>query len=434
MSTDARIPANQSNFPNSIVLIAPTYSYRAHVFLSAAEKHGISTIFVSDGESDISPTIRSGFRVDFSDAEYIADSIASKLSDKNVCAIIAPDEKFVEIAATVAKILNVPHNSPESLRTSTNKFQARKVLSQSNVLVPDFWTVDLNKEIEIQVNDVEYPCVAKPTSLSASKGVIRADDQPQLIDAIERIRSILSREQVGEIQQKILIEKYIPGSEHSLEGYLTENRLETICIFDKPDPLEGPYFEETCFVTPSVLDEDVQQRICDTVFEACRAFGLRMGPIHAEVRINNSKVWILEVAARSIGGDCARLFELATDTSLEEFIVCKSAGQSIDTLKFSNSTGVAMIPVTAGGILRRIEGVVDAQSVDGILDVRIDVRSGEKITPWPEGSRYPGFIYAEARNPERVKQSLREALSNIKFVCMPEFPITLSELELEAKI
>ena len=156
-----------------------------------------------------------------------------------------------------------------------------------------------------------------------------------------------------------------------------------------------------------------------------------MGPIHAEVRVSNSEVWILEVAARSIGGDCARLFELATDSSLEEYILCKSAGHSIRSLEFSRSSGVAMIPVTTEGILRRIEGVIDAQSVEGILDVRIDVRAGEKMIPWPEGSKYPGFIYAQAESPELVEHSLRQALDQIKFVCMPEFPLTVDDSKVE---
>ncbi len=341
--------------------------------------------------------------------------------------MIAPDEKFIEIAARVARRLNLPHNRLESLQTSVNKALARTVLSNSDVLVPQFWTLELDGEIATQIKDVQYPCVAKPTSLSASRGVIRADNNSQLIKAIDRIQYLLRKEFGNDTKQRILIERYIPGSEHSLEGYLSNGRLETICIFDKPEPMEGPYFEEVYFVTPSTVDNDVQKKIQESVLKACRAYGLEMGPIHAEVRVNNSEVWILEVAARSIGGDCARLFQLATNSSLEEFVLCKSAGRSTNQLEFHQSSGVAMMPITAEGILRRVEGVIDAQSVEGVLDIRIDVRSGEKLTPLPEGGKYPGFIYVRADTPALAEQSLREAVANIEFICMPELPLIVSD-------
>lgn len=417
----------RSSSSTPVVLIAPTYSYRASVYLSAADRLDIPLIFVTDGDSEISPKSRLGIRVDFSDFESVVESINEQLKEECVGTVIAPDEKFVEIGARVANRLGLPHNRVESLRPSVDKFLARRVLSQANVPVPEYWMIELDDEIERQIQNVRFPCVAKPTNLSASRGVIRANSRSELLEAIERIRSIILFEMRSDPAVKVLIERFISGSEHSLEGFLTDGQLETICIFDKPDPLDGPYFEETCFVTPSMLDEKVQLNIHESVSEACRAYGLEMGPIHAEVRVSQSKVWILEVAARSIGGDCARLFELATNSSLEEYILRRSVGQSIKPLEFSRSCGVAMIPVAQNGILRRVEGVIDAQSVDGVLDVRIDVRAGEKMIPWPEGSKYPGFIYAQADSPVLVEHSLREALRQIRFVCMPEFPMTLKD-------
>ncbi|MDE0310283.1 MAG: ATP-grasp domain-containing protein [Acidiferrobacterales bacterium] len=357
--------------------------------------------------------------------EQVVDSIVGHLERKPICAVLAPDEKFLEVAAKVAHRLNLPHNRLESLKTSVNKVLARTLLSRSDVLVPEFWTIELDGDLAAQMSEVQYPCVAKPINLSASRGVIRADNDTQLVQAIQRIRDLLRIESGSELEQPILVERYIPGSEHSLEGYLSNGELETVCIFDKPQPLDGPYFEEIYFVTPSIVDEPVQEKIHESVLKACQAYGLQTGPVHAEVRVNNSQVWILEVAARSIGGDCARLFELATNSSLEQFILCKSAGQSTRRPQFQRACGVAMMPISAKGVLRRIEGVIDAQAVEGVLDVRIDVRAGEKLTPLPEGGKYPGFIYAEADTPALAEISLREALSNIKFVCMPELPVTV---------
>ena len=182
--------------------------------MSASDRQGIPIILVTDGDSELSPKYRSGFRVDFSATNFVVDSIVDQLEDKEICAVIAPDEKFIEIAANVAHRLNLPHNRVESIQTSVNKFLARTVLSESNVLVPQFWTVELDGEIAIQVKDIRYPCVAKPTSLSASRGVIRADNQAQLITAIERIRNLLRKEQGNDLKQKILIEQYTKHTQH----------------------------------------------------------------------------------------------------------------------------------------------------------------------------------------------------------------------------
>ena len=390
----------------------------------AAEQHDIPLLFVTDGSSEIIPLDRPGFRVDLSDPDSAVKSICDQLPDCNIRAVIAPDEKIVEIAASVSATLGFPHNPVDALRISSNKFLARKTLEASNLPVPDFRLINLNQELNEQIDSLRFPCVAKPLSLSASRGVIRADSVSELIEAISRIKAILAVEtSLVEHQKNLLVEEYIPGSEHALEGYLVDGELETICIFDKPDPLEGPYFEETYYITPSTLDGDIQRQIKHVIQESCLAYGLRMGPVHAEVRVYDGQVWILEVAARSIGGDCGRLFELATNSSLEETILCRSMGKQQETIHFNCAAGVLMIPVTEDGIVRRVEGVTEAQSIENILEVRIDVRESNKLTRWPEGGKYPGFIFAQAQTPEIVESSLRKAYSLLKFVCLPEFPV-----------
>ena len=365
-------------------------------------------------------------RVDFSNSNTVVDRIAQELEGIDVCAFLAPDEKYVEIAAGVARKFKLPHNPMSSIKTSTNKYLARSALSESDFNVPEFWLIDFTKSIAEQTRGVQFPCVVKPIDLSGSRGVIRADNPHELHNAIGRVKNIIQSEHGETESPKILIERYISGTEHALEGYLTLGELETFCIFDKPDPLEGPYFEETCLVTPSRLNADLQEKIESTVRDACAVFGLEMGPVHAEVRVRDDEVWILEVAPRSIGGDCARLFELATNSSLEEYVLCRSAGRRVNPIEFTQASGVAMIPVTEGGILRRVEGVIDAQAIESVLEVQIDVRAGQKMIPWPEGSKYPGFIYSKASSADLVERSLHSALSCINFVCMPEFPLTVN--------
>ena len=408
----------------SIALIAPVHSYRASVYLAAAAKHGISIIFVSDGFADVIPSTTEGIRVKFTDLIEAKRIICESLAAHDVQAVLAPDEKFVELAAEVSAELKLPHNSVHSLSIVSNKYLSRQSLKASGVdSVPDFKLIDLQESIDKQLSEIRYPCVAKPLNLSASRGVIRADDRNELIGALERIRKILQIEFENPNPLQAIVEEYVHGTEHALEGYLHEGNLEVISIFDKPDPLHGPYFEETYYTTPSRLPQSVQEQIRNSVLKGCNVHGLSMGPIHAEVRVSHEKVWILEIAARSIGGDCGRIFELATRSSLEEFVICRAIGQPVDTLNLENAAGVLMIPVSENGILRRVEGVTKAQSVDNICEVRLDLREGEKLVRWPEGGKYPGFIYSIADSPERAEAALRESYAQLKFVCMPDLPV-----------
>lgn len=410
----------------SVALIAPAHSYRASVFLEAAERHDIPIIFISDGDSEVVLASRAGIRVDFSDPAKAKQIVYQHLQASDVQAIIAPDEKYVAFAADISRRLGLPHNSVDALNVVSNKYLARKQLRSSKFdAIPGFELVDLNRQLPDQISGVSFPCVAKPLNLSASRGVIRANDEHELLEALQRIRRILVIE-FGETQSiHVLVEDYIEGTEHVLEGYLNSNNLEVICIFDKPDALQGPYFEETYYVTPSRLPKTVQEEIKNVVASCCNCHGLTMGPIHAEVRVSEEKVWMLEIAARSIGGDCSRLFELANQSSLEEFIVRRAVGHPVEALNLDNAAGVMMIPVTEEGILRRVEGVTEAQSVDHILEVRLDVREGERLVRWPEGGKYPGFIYSMSDSPEQTEFALRKSYSHLKFVCMPELPVVV---------
>ncbi len=342
-------------------------------------------------------------------------------------AVITPEERYVAFAAEIAALLDLPHNSADALSTVSNKYLAKLKLKQAGIAaIPDFRLINLKTKIDHQLTDIEYPCVAKPLNLSASRGVIRADDRSELTAALARIQRVLHSEFENPDPLEAIVEEYVDGTEHALEGYLSDGELEVICIFDKPDPLTGPYFEETYYVTPSRLSESVQEEIRKTVLAGIIAQDLKMGPIHAEVRVSAGKVWIMEIAARSIGGDCGRIFELATHSSLEEFVIRRAIGQPIETLSLSKAAGVMMIPVPADGVLKRVEGVTDAQAVANVLEVRLDVREGEKLTQWPEGGKYPGFIYSAAESAQQVEAALREAYSHLHFVCMPDFPVQIS--------
>ncbi len=422
---------NNSNSPLAkssriFALIAPAHSYRASVYISVANRRQIPLVFFTDGEPSVVQQDVHGVRLDFANPEKAALEIASHLRDFSVSAVFGSDDKVVEIAAKVSHKLKIPHNSLKAVQATRRKDVARDLLKYTELNVPKYIKVNCNSTDVGRLQNIRYPCVAKPLNLSASRGVIRANNSEQLLAALGRIRKILQKEFGSQALYEVLVEEYVAGSEHALEGYLSDGKLDTICLFDKPDPLEGPYFEETYYVTPSRLKEQTQRQIQETIEKACQAYGLVFGPIHAEIRVDGETIWILEVAARTIGGECARLFELVTNFGLEEYILSRATNRKFQSIEFRQAAGILMIPVPNSGIVRRIEGVTQAQGVKHILDVKLDIRAGSKLTPWPEGDKYPGFIFAKAKTPELVEKALRKSHSCLNIVTMPEFPTKIS--------
>jgi biotin carboxylase len=287
------------------------------------------------------------------------------------------------------------------------------------VRVPRFRRIAIKDDPFLAARGVAFPCVVKPLALSASRGVIRADGIDQFMAAFRRIAALLARDDVevsGDAAQYLLAEQYIAGIEVALEGLLVEGELKTLALFDKPDPLVGPFFEETIYVTPSRLPADVQAAIARTTADACAALGLREGPVHAELRVNEDGPWIIEVAARSIGGLCSRTLRFGTGMTLEEIILRQALRLPIASLeREGKAAGVMMLPIPRAGTLRAVDGVQDAARVAGIEDVAITVHVGQKLEPLPEGWQYLGFVFARGARPDEVELALRDATARLKF-------------------
>jgi biotin carboxylase len=272
---------------------------------------------------------------------------------------------------------------------------------------------------EAAAREVAYPCVLKPLALSASRGVIRADDPDGFVAAFRRIAAILARDDVGvsgELAEALLAEEFVPGREVALEGLLTEGGLQTLALFDKPDPLDGPFFEETIYVTPSRLPAETQTRIADVTWRACTALGLTEGPIHAELRVNDAGPWVIEVAARSIGGLCSRTLRFGTGMTLEELILRRALGWKIDSFdRERRPAGVMMIPIPRAGRLVAVHGQDAAEAVAGVEEIAITAHLGQELVPLPEGWQYLGFVFARGEAPEEVEQALRRAHARLAF-------------------
>ena len=405
--------------PARVLLIAPARSYRIGAYCAAAEALGAEVLLASEGRHSLIPRVAGGLHVDFADPEQACHVLLAALRRTPVSAVVASDDAATEIASRVAQALGLACNPPAATRIARRKDLAPRTLAAAGMPVPRFRTIDLRRPLASQIAGVGYPCVVKPVALAASRGVIRADDPEQLLAASRRIAGILAEVTGEEERSTLLVEAFVPGFEVAVEGMLHRGCLRPLAIFDKPEPMDGPYFEETYYVTPSRLALSQQERIVERVVEACRAYGLREGPVHAELRVNEKDAWIIEVAARTIGGDCARLLDAGIGRPLEELVIAQALGQSPEIDSNSGAAGVLMIPTTVRGTLRRVEGVLEASRVEGIEDVVIAVREGYELVPLPEGGSYLGFVFARAATPQAVESALREAHARLRVVSAP---------------
>ena len=406
-----------------MLLVAHPASYRTASFIRAGERLGIRTVVASNSRLGLSPTGRPGVEIDFSNPQIAVERVRQFHARDPISAVLGVEDASLEIAASVAQVLSLKSNKPQAIQDARLKHQCRKILATAGLLSPTYRVLEPEEMINSEwVGECEFPCVVKPVSLSGSRGVIRADHVNELSAAIVRVQRMLERESPY-LDRNILIEKFIEGHEYAVEGVLCSGDFQCLAVFDKPDPLDGPYFEETIYLTPPDIQNDIKTDIVKTIAIACRAIGLTHGPIHAECRVNSKGVWVLEVAPRTIGGQCGQLLELALGLSLEEVIMSNALGHSVCVENNGQAAGVMMIPVPGPGVLRRLEGLARARAVNRIESVLIDVNPGHLFVPWPEGSSYPGFIFAKAPYTAQVERALRQAHAELKFVLAPHFPI-----------
>ena len=403
-----------------LLLLLPTSTYRTKAFVDAALGLGVDLLCATEQPSTLEDKAPDHLvTLDFANPRAAALKIAEATAARPLAAVVAVDDLTTVTAAAIAETLGLRANSVAAASAARNKHEMRQALAHARVPIPRFRLVSLEQDPSMVAFHSMYPCVVKPLTLSASRGVIRANDEDEFAAAVARIGKLLARADVaveGDAARFLLVEEFIPGGEVALEGLLVDGRLETLALFDKPDPLDGPFFEETIYVTPSTLPAAVQSRISDVTASACAALGLREGPVHAELRVNEAGPWVLEVAARSIGGLCSRTLRFGTGMSLEEIILRQALGWPIASLVRERvAAGVMMIPIPRAGTLRAVRGLADAQAESGIEDVSITAHVGQTLEPLPEGSEYLGFIFARGETPDLVAKALRAAHARLSF-------------------
>jgi biotin carboxylase len=410
-------------YPRRILLLAAATTYRTHPFVVAAERLGLEVIQGKDiplpwlakvGAAD------AALPLDYRDLRKSAKAIVRFAAERPVGAILGLDDSASLLAAKASEVLGLPHNSPESAAAARDKYLMRRCFALAGVPSPAFHLYQATDDPAALAAQVSYPCVLKPTILAGSRGVMRADNPIEFVQRFERLRRILATEGCNDL----LVEEFIPGMEVALEGILDKGRLKPLALFDKPDPLDGPFFEETIYVTPSRLPAESQAAILEATTQAAAALGLRHGPIHAELRFNKRGPWLVEVAARSIGGLCSQTLRFGTDMSLEELILRQAFGLEIESLQRDGQAGgVMMIPIPEAGLLKEVTGIEEAAAVPLIENVEITAPLNYPVVPLPEGNSYLGFIFARGPNPAAVEAALRKAHGHLNFDIAPQLPL-----------
>jgi hypothetical protein len=388
-----------------LLLFAATTGYQIRVFADAARRLGVSLTLATDRCHVLDdPWGDRAVAVKF---DRIPDSL-EVLRNLRFDGIAAVGDRPAVLAAAAGERLGVPFHPLAAALACNDKYLARQLYRAAGLRVPAFFRAMLGDDPLPLAERAPYPCVLKPLRLSGSRGVIRANNQAEFLEAFRRIRKL------GE--SHFQVERYIPGREFAVEGLVTQGHFRPLAIFDKPDPLEGPYFEETLYVTPSREPARVQKELLETTARAVDALRLRHGPVHAELRYNPDGAWILETAARPIGGLCARALRFAPSIPLEEVILGHALGEDVSGVRLAGpASGVMMIPIPKGGIYESVGGVDEAQGTAGIEEIVITAKPGQQLVPLPEGASYLGFIFARGNTPEEVESALREAHAKLGF-------------------
>jgi len=422
-NTSSAIHSDVTQVKQTLLLIAPHGSYRTMRYLQAASRLNLDVLIASEGEHSIVSEYAQGIHVQFDKPEETVKKLISETDGRNIVAVIGTDDSVIEIATETARQLGLTHNAVETARFARRKDLARNVLKENNTPIPDYQLVNINELTgqKISSQNFCFPLVLKPVSLSASRGVMRVDNIDELLTSAYRLKKILDKQKDLEEFEKnwILLEEYIHGDEIAVEGIVDDGEFKLLTIFDKPDPLYGPFFEETYYITPTRLSENDIDNVCRVVQSACHAYGIKTGPVHAECRLREADVYLIEMAARTIGGLCSDILEYGLGSSLEEIVLKHAVGQPVQQTFTDTAAGVLMIPVPQHGILKRIEGLLDAGKVEFIEDINIQLRDGYELIPLPEGNSYLGFIFAKAPSFEQVEKALRSAYACLNVVVAP---------------
>ncbi len=405
------MPRHENDTRPCVLLLMPTTSYKAQAFLDAARALDVNVVIGTERKQALETVLPDhSLTIDFGRSDRTVRTIVALAARRPLRAIVGTDDETAILAAQAAHALELPHNPPEAVLAARDKHAMRTRLAEAGLAGPAFRLLSVHADAATAARRAPYPCVLKPLGLSGSRGVIRADDPAEFVSAFRRIVRILRARDVRRKvvdARHVLVEEYMSGDEVAVEGILDRGRLRVLAIFDKPDPLVGPFFAETIYVTPSRHAPAVRRAIARETERGCVALGLRDGPVHAELRIDGRDARIVEIAARTIGGLCSRILRFGAGMSLEEIVLRHALGLDAHGARERAAAGAMMLAVPRAGILRAVRGLEAARSVPGVVDAVVTIARGASVEPLPEGDRYLGFLFARRATPAGVETALR---------------------------
>ena len=415
-----------------VLLISTTTGYQTRSFSEAAQRLGVDLVFATDRCHRLEDPWRDkAIPVRFHEEEAFVRAVREENQRCPFDGLLALGDRPAVFVALANEALGLSGHPPLAARRSGNKLETRKRFADAGLPCPVFREMSLESALEPALAEREFPCVVKPLALSGSRGVIRVDNPGELASAIRRLRRLLARADILQRRHrddsKLVLESFIPGLEYAVEGVIEHGVLRVLALFDKPDPLNGPYFEESIYVTPSVAPVQTQRRIEQAVSGAVQALGLHHGPVHAECRVNDQGVFVLEVAARPIGGLCAKTLRFVGRggvVSFEELLLRHSLGESMSRYRRETAaSAVMMIPIPREGVYRRTDQIASASAVPGVVDLVITAKADQRLEPLPEGASYLGFIFARAREVADAVTAVRESHALLKIVIETPVPM-----------
>jgi hypothetical protein len=416
-----------------VLLLATTTGYQIRSFGEAAARLDIALLFASDRCDQLDdPWWDGAIPIRFHDERGSTGAIVDRLASVPPDGILAVGDRPAVVAAHAAHAFGLPGTPPHAAAASRNKLATRRAFQEAGLPAPSFRAVPMSSNAAEVARSVVYPAVLKPLALSGSRGVMRVNSAEEFTAAFARLERLLTsidvRMERDASHDEIMIESFVPGKEFAVEGLLTHGVFRPLAIFDKPDPLDGPFFEETIYLTPTQEPAATGDLIRAHVAAAARALGLHHGPVHAECRVNDEGVYVLEAAARPIGGLCSKALRFVAPggalVPLEELLLRHAVGEDVGGYERERcASGVMMIPIPRRGVYRGVEGIDEATRVDAIEEVVIAAKEGAVLVPLPEGKSYLGFIFARAEDPRAVERALRTAHAQLRFSIEAELPV-----------
>lgn len=404
-----------------VLLLLPAAGYANQDFVQAADRLGIELVTCADFCHRLAPAwgLPPLMSVPFDQPDVATPQVLAAL-ELPVDAVLATDDHGLALAAQLNEKLGLPGNPITAVTQLADKLRFRQLQQRTGLACPAFHSLRDAQDLEAAVLAIGFPMVVKARRLNASRGVIRVNNGAELRSAVSQIQRIQARILRDADGLGLLAEAFIPGAEVALEGIMQGGQLRVLAVFDKPDPLNGPTFEETRYVTPSLLPTNIQTQFAAAVHRACEAAGVREGPIHAEARINAQGIWLLEIAPRGIGGLCGRILQATLGIGAAELALRHAAGLPLPTTPQANhAAGVMMIPIPATGLLKSVAGVAQARAVAHITGIDITAQPGQRIAPPPEGASYLGFIFSHADTPKAAGEALLAAHAQLVIRIQP---------------